>query len=59
LEIYQVPVRNEATGEIRLIAVLSISAGEAQIEALRLLFREEGWRKATALVPQMAVEPVT
>jgi hypothetical protein len=42
-----------------LIAVLSINAGEAQIAALKLLFREEGWRKATALVPQTAVEPVT
>jgi hypothetical protein len=58
LEIYQVPVRNEATGEVRMIAVLSISAGEAQIAALKLLFREEGWRKATALVPQTAAEPV-
>jgi len=59
LEIYQVPVRNEATGETRMIAVLSINAGEAQITALKLLFREEGWRKATALVPHTAVEPVT
>lgn len=50
---FQVPVRNEHTGEIRVIEILSGHETDAQIEALERLFREEGWRKAVALAPQL------
>jgi hypothetical protein len=47
-----IPVRNEFTGEIRLVRVLSDYHGDAQVEALHTVFRGEGWTKATALLPQ-------
>ena len=49
METYQVSVRNEFTGEVRVVEILSYCGVDAQVEALRLLFRLEGWRKATAL----------
>ena len=53
METYHVPVRNEHTGEIRIVEILSGYVTDAQIEALQRLFKEEGWRKATALLPDM------
>lgn len=49
---YLIPVRNELTGEVRFVEILSTHYGDAQVEALQRLFRTEGWRKATALVPE-------
>jgi len=54
LDSFQIPVRNESTGEIRLVGVARSHETDAQIEALQTLFKQEGWRKATAL---RAVEP--
>ncbi len=54
LDSFQIPVRNESTGEIRLVGVARSHEIDAQIEALQTLFKQEGWRKATAL---RAVEP--
>lgn len=52
METYLVPVRNEFTGEIRVVEILSNYQADAQIEALQRLFKQEGWRKATALQPE-------
>lgn len=49
---FLVPVRNEFTGEIRVVVVTSSYGTDAQIEALHELFRSEGWSKATALCPE-------
>jgi hypothetical protein len=46
---YQVPVRNDDTGEVRVIEVSSAYEVDAQVEALQQLFKSEGWRKCTAL----------
>ncbi len=54
MDSFQIPVRNERTGEIRLIGVAKSHEIDAQIEALQTVFKQEGWRKATAL---RAVEP--
>ncbi len=51
METYHVPVRNEDTGEVRVVGVLSEFKKDAQIEALCKLFHDEGWRKAIALEP--------
>lgn len=53
LHTYLVPVRNEDTGEVRIVEVLSGYAVDAQVEALQQLFKHEGWRKATALLPDV------
>jgi hypothetical protein len=52
---FLVPVRNEFTGEVRVVPVNCAYDKDAQIEALRELFLREGWRKATALEPQMGI----
>jgi hypothetical protein len=52
---YRVPVRNEHTGEIRVVEILSRYFADAQTEALELLFRQEGWRKAVAFQPEWSV----
>lgn len=52
MQTFQVPVRNEFTGEIRVVEVLSGHVADAQIAALERVFKEEGWRKATALLPE-------
>lgn len=49
MDLYRVPVRNELTGEVRVLDVLASFITDAQIEALQRLFREENWRKAVAL----------
>lgn len=53
MDTYHIPVRNEHTGEIRIVEILSGYVTDAQIEALQQLFKEEGWRKATALLPEV------
>ena len=53
---FQIPVRNETTGEVRVVEVQSRHDADAQILALHLLFRQEGWRKATALRPAFLVQ---
>lgn len=52
LDTYHVPVRNDLTGEVRIIEVVSGYEEDAQIAALQQLFHGEGWRKATALRPE-------
>ena len=54
---YLIPVRNEYTGEVRVVEVESGHDADAQIVALHQLFKQEGWRKATALRPESLAEP--
>jgi hypothetical protein len=49
---YDIQVRNETTGEVRVVAVESDFDVDAQVAALHRLFHEEGWRRATALKPE-------
>ncbi|HLJ68884.1 MAG TPA: hypothetical protein VKX16_16125 [Chloroflexota bacterium] len=56
---YSVPVRNEATGEVRIVEVESTYDVDAQILALRELFKSAGWRKATALPATAAATDVS
>ncbi|HEX6506964.1 MAG TPA: hypothetical protein VF221_04960 [Chloroflexota bacterium] len=49
MELYAVPVCNELTGEMQIVSVSCGSSLDAQIEALRLVFRNQGWHKARAL----------
>ena len=46
---YEVPVRNDDTGEIRVVEVSSLYEVDAQVEALQKLFKSDGWRRCTAL----------
>ena len=55
METYQVTVRNDRTGEVRVVEVLSGYPVDAQVEALRQLFHEDDWRHATALLPPVPV----
>jgi hypothetical protein len=52
MEEYSVSVRNELTGEATTVQVESFSAKDAQVQALTLVFRREGWRSSRALEPQ-------
>ena len=52
MEEYCVPVQNDLTGETMTVQIESLSPKDAQIQALSLVFRREGWRKASALEPQ-------
>jgi hypothetical protein len=54
---YLIPVRNEYTGEVRVVEVQSAHDADAQIQALHQLFKQEGWRKATALRPELLADP--
>lgn len=56
MDIYTVRVRNEFTGEVREIEVNAQYFRDAQIAALVQLFHDDGWRKATALVPELSSE---
>jgi hypothetical protein len=56
LDIYTVQVRNEFTGEVRAIEVQANYFRDAQVAALAQLFHSDGWRKATALVPELSRE---
>jgi hypothetical protein len=53
---FLVPVRNDSTGEIRTVEIQSVYGADAQVEALHQLFKQEGWRKATALQPETTTE---
>jgi UTP:GlnB (protein PII) uridylyltransferase len=53
---FTVCVKNEMTGEVRLIEVQCVYGPDAQVQALQRLFREEGWRKAVALMPEQVAE---
>ena len=55
---FLVPVRNEHTGEVRVVEIASAYAADAQIEALYQVFRESRWNKATALLPERGLEAV-
>ncbi|HEX6508581.1 MAG TPA: hypothetical protein VF221_13210 [Chloroflexota bacterium] len=46
---YQIPVRNDDTGEIQVVEVLCTYEVDAQVEALQQLFRTNGWHRCTAL----------
>lgn len=52
MELYDVTVRNELTGEVATISLQSSWPQEAQVAALVQLFKLQGWRKAVALPPQ-------
>ena len=52
MQLFLIPVRNEFTGEVRVVEVLSRHVADAQVEALQRLFRDEGWRKALAFHPE-------
>ena len=52
---FAVSVRNDSTGEVRVVEVASAYGVDAQIEALRELFKHFGWRRATALPATSAV----
>ncbi|MGI8826955.1 MAG: hypothetical protein ACR2JC_15185 [Chloroflexota bacterium] len=53
---YAVPVRNESTGEVRVVEVLAGYGPDAQVQALHTVFESEGWRRATALLPDILIE---
>lgn len=44
-----VAVRNELTGEIRHVEIVCDYDKDAQVLALVSMFRQQAWRKATAL----------
>lgn len=48
---YLIPVRNDSTGEVRIVEVQSGFDIDAQVTALHRLFKQDGWRRATALQP--------
>ena len=52
---YRVQVRNEHTGEVRIVEILSGHGADAQTAALQQLFRQEGWRKAVAFKPEWII----
>lgn len=49
---FLVSVRNDCTGEIRTVEVQSTHGADAQVEALHQLFKQEDWRRATAMQPE-------
>lgn len=57
MQTFLIPVRNETTGEVRIVEVQSGYDADAQIAALHRLFKEEGWRKARALRPEAVFPP--
>lgn len=52
MEEYSVLICNELTGETTVKWVASVSAKDAQVEALTQVFRQQGWRKASAFESQ-------
>lgn len=42
-------MRNDDTGEVRVVEVSSLYEVDAQVEALQKLFKSDGWRRCTAL----------
>jgi hypothetical protein len=51
MQLYDVVVRNEHTGEMVTLSVESSIGADAQVQALHELFHARGWSKATALSP--------
>ena len=49
MQLYDVTVRNELTGDVATLSVSSQCPQDAQVEALVQAFRCRGWRSATAL----------
>lgn len=49
MDVYEVTVRNDLTGELGYIDVMSGHHADAQVRALSRVFHEWGWRKVTAL----------
>jgi hypothetical protein len=52
MEEYNVLVRNDLTGETRVVSVEALSAKDAQVEALTQCFRRDGWRVVSASEPE-------
>ncbi len=52
MEEYSVPVHNDLTDETTTVKIEALTAKDAQILALSLVFRRHGWRRASALEPQ-------
>lgn len=51
-----ISVRNDSTGEVRVLHVVSDYWANAQVQALHYLFHKEGWRKATAMQPAVVAQ---
>lgn len=51
MQLFDVVVRNEHTGEMVTLSIESSVGAEAQVQALTELFHTRGWNKATALSP--------
>jgi hypothetical protein len=51
---FRVTVRNEITGEIAVVEWEADCERTAQIQVLHMLFRHRGWRRAVAMVPEVA-----
>jgi hypothetical protein len=49
---YNVLVRNDLTGETKMVPIEALSAKDAQVEALTRCFREDGWRVVSASEPE-------
>lgn len=57
--IFLVTVRNDLTGEVRSMDVVTGHEADARVEALVRAFREGGWRKSTALTAEVRIEEKT
>jgi transposase InsO family protein len=53
VKVYDIVVRNDLTGEIVTVAMSGSVPAEAQTHALIQLFHTHGWRKASALPPEV------
>ena len=53
MDVYDVLVRNELTGELTTVVVTAIGAVNAQVEALHHVFHSAGWHKAVAMQPAL------
>jgi hypothetical protein len=49
--LFDVHVRNELTGEVRVLTIAAPTAQAGQVMAVTAMFREHAWRKAVALAP--------
>lgn len=57
MELYEVVVRNELTGEVETVSIQCTGGCDAQVQALHRMFHARGWRKASALPPSIAPTP--
>jgi hypothetical protein len=51
MELYDITVRNELSGELETLSLTAACAQDAPVEALVQVFRLRGWRKARAFPP--------